>query len=170
MDLPGVIVAPEGIVWSGLGPHFERLGTPQDNFFQSWQRFCLKYENNGKTWVFPWFFNDLRSPEGVKMSGKPERIKPGGFWNTRGSSGMRKIGSMGCTSGRFGPNGASTVAPGGRRRDLTRQQPGEPGRRGGVGEGIIFMYMTIRAHSTRPEARGLGRLSRQGYYKFEQSK
>ena len=37
-----------------------------------------------------------------------------------------------------------------------RHQLSEPGPRGGVGEGIILMYMRFGAHSTRPEARRLG--------------
>ena len=41
------------------------------------------------------------------------------------------------------------------------KQENGPGPRGGVGEGIIFMYMRIRQPSTRPEAQGLGGLQLQ---------
>ena len=50
----------------------------------------------------------------------------------------------------------------------TRQQLTEPGPRGGVGEGIILMYMRIGRHSTRPGAQGLGGLipiRRLNYYR-----
>ena len=64
----------------------------------------------------------------------------------------------GSGAGNWRANGASNGALQAGRWDLTLHQLSEPGPRGGVGEGIILMYMRIVHHSTRPEAQGLGGL------------
>ena len=61
-------------------------------------------------------------------------------------------------AGNWRANGASNGSLGVQGFRPIRHQPSEPGPRGGVGEGIILMYMRIGRRSTRPEAQGLGGL------------
>ena len=75
--------------------HFESPGAPHGHFFWIWQRFYQKYENHAKTYVFFWFFNDFRGPEGIKINEKSGKIEPGVFLNAPKPPGMGRIDRIG---------------------------------------------------------------------------
>ena len=92
LELLGVILVARVIILSAPGLHLEAPGAPYGHIFWFWQRFYRKYENHTKTWVFQWFFNDFRGPEGITINEKSEKIDPGVLWNAKKPGRVCRIG------------------------------------------------------------------------------